>query len=244
MLTELNEAIKNKERYKFLVCKGTSDNYDSWFFEEFDVDKFMEYCALTTPILRYAYHPNPEKQPEFRKDTTKANEELIKLMYQNFQEWKTDVENAEEITECTEYINEYFENEILEANNEEVFENQNIECFYKKGQTEFFKKGDEKFVYKYSKKQNHANVEYWYGITEVLLERMREKELTHIILETEKDGSFKLPIHILEDYIGIANYSDKPDGKVFHIYIKRENDGLKLFKSGEYEFLLNNYALE
>jgi len=121
MLTELNKAIDYKEHYKFIVCKGKGDNWD--IHEPlFTIDEFMPFCALTTPILRYAFHPDPKKQPKFRESTKKANKELIKLMYQNFNEWKIDVNKPSGDTECKEYINECFDNAIIEANNEEDIE--------------------------------------------------------------------------------------------------------------------------
>jgi hypothetical protein len=244
MLTELHEAIKKKETYKFIVCKGKGENYNDWDFHEFSVDEFMKYCALTTPILRYAYHPNIKKLPKFRENTIKASEELIKFMYDDFNFWKT-IEDHE----CNEYINDCFDNEIFEINNENIEdENDRIEedlknnkCFYSTGRTKFYEKGNERFVVKYSKKQNHNNIEYWYGIPEILLERMKEQRLSHIIFETENDGNFKLPIDVLNNYIKIANYSEKSYGKIFHIYIKKENNDLMLFKSGKNEIPLANY---
>ena len=87
MLTELYKAVTDKECYKFLVCKGRG-NSDNWEFKMFDVDEFIEYCSLTTPILHYAYHSKSKKQPKFRKDTIKASEDLIRSMNESFEGWE------------------------------------------------------------------------------------------------------------------------------------------------------------
>lgn len=101
MLTELYKAIENKENYRFIICRGQSNDIDKWTFELFEVDEFMEFCALTTPILRYGYHPNPNKQPKFNVKTKKANDELIRLMWSEYGKWKEE-QNEEELEEIIE----------------------------------------------------------------------------------------------------------------------------------------------
>lgn len=103
MLTELNKAVENKENYQFIICRGQGNDINKWVFEFFGVDEFMEFCALTTPILRYGYHPNPNKQPKFNDKTKKANDELIKLMWSEYGKWKKE-QNEEELEEIIEEI--------------------------------------------------------------------------------------------------------------------------------------------
>ena len=94
MLTELNKAISNKDTYRFIVCKGIGSKLANWEFHIFEVDEFIKYCALTTPILRYAYHPDPKKQPKFRKKTRTVNDLLIENMWNAFSQW-TNTNNTE-----------------------------------------------------------------------------------------------------------------------------------------------------
>lgn len=92
MLTELFQAINNRENYLFLVCRGNSDNIRNWFFKIFKTDDFIKCCTLTTPI--FLYHLYPDKSgnlitPRFRKDTTLASQELIKEMWKDFKKWRS-----------------------------------------------------------------------------------------------------------------------------------------------------------
>src|SRR3989339_851724 len=50
MLTEMFQAISNRENYMFLVCRGQGENIDDWFFKLFNVKEFIKCCTLTTPI--------------------------------------------------------------------------------------------------------------------------------------------------------------------------------------------------
>ena len=91
MLTELFQAINNKENYLFLVCRGSSENINDWFFKLFKVQDFIKCCTLTTPI--FLYHLHPDKQgnlliPKFKESTTLASEKLIKEMWKDFKKWK------------------------------------------------------------------------------------------------------------------------------------------------------------
>lgn len=92
MLTELFQAIKNKENYLFLVCRGKSEDINDWFFRLFNVQDFLKCCTLTTPI--FLYHLSLDENnnlsiPNFRKTTTLASDELISEMWKDFQKWKS-----------------------------------------------------------------------------------------------------------------------------------------------------------
>ena len=92
MLTEMFQAISNKENYLFLICRGTSNDLNDWFFKLFNVQDFIKHCALTTPIFLYSLYINENKEgvvPKFRKSTTLASEELISEMWQDFKKWKS-----------------------------------------------------------------------------------------------------------------------------------------------------------
>ena len=92
MLTELYQAIKNKENYLFLVCRGKSEDISDWFFKLFSVQNFMKCCTLTTPIFLYHLYPDKNNNlyiPSFRETTTLASEELINEMWKDFQRWKS-----------------------------------------------------------------------------------------------------------------------------------------------------------
>jgi len=92
MLTEMFQAICNKENYLFLVCRGKSDDINDWFFKLFSVKDFLKCCTLTTPI--FLYHLDDLEGrfnltvPNFSKNTTLASENLIKQMWKDFQKWK------------------------------------------------------------------------------------------------------------------------------------------------------------
>lgn len=91
MLTELFQAINNKENYLFLVCRGNSENINDWFFRLFSVNDFIKLCTLTTPIFHYHLYANSDESqtiPVFRKDTKLASEELIREMWKDFKKWK------------------------------------------------------------------------------------------------------------------------------------------------------------
>ena len=92
MLTEMFQAICNKENYLFLVCRGIGNDVNDWFFKLFSVEDFIKCCTLTTPI--FLYHLDLEGRfnltpPKFTENTTLASEKLIKQMWKDFQKWKT-----------------------------------------------------------------------------------------------------------------------------------------------------------
>ena len=96
MLTELFQAINNKENYLFLVCRGNGENVNEWFFKLFGVQDFMKCCTLTTPI--FLYHLNPDEDgnlviPKFKESTTLASEKLIREMWKDFKGWKANLFN-------------------------------------------------------------------------------------------------------------------------------------------------------
>lgn len=218
MLTELYAGINNKDCYKFIVCKGKGEDYNKWDFKEFTVDEFMEFCALTTPLLRYAYHPKPKEQPKFRKITRKADEELVEEMWKDFEKWK---ESAEE-----------------KAKNDSIKDKD----FYKHGRTKFFENREEKYIMKYSKEHKTGNIKYWYGISDDLYKKMKEKELTHVFLDTENDGIIKLPISELDKYLKTANITIDINGqKMYQVYVKPIKNELCLFSAGKSEIPLKEY---
>ena len=91
MLTEMFQAISNKNSYLFLVCRGKDENIDSWFFKLFSVDEFLMCCTLTTPIFHYHLYPTENGNliiPNFKESTRKASGKLIKKMWQDFKKWK------------------------------------------------------------------------------------------------------------------------------------------------------------
>lgn len=92
MLTEMFQAINNKKNYLFLVCRGTTDNINDWFFKLFKVQDFIMSCTLTTPIFLYHLYPSEHGDliaPKFRKNTILASEKLIRKMWKDFAMWKS-----------------------------------------------------------------------------------------------------------------------------------------------------------
>lgn len=91
MLTEMFQAINNKDGYLFLICRGKDENIDSWFFKLFNVDEFLKCCTLTTPIFHYHLYPTKNDNlsiPNFKESTMRASDELIKKMWGDFKKWK------------------------------------------------------------------------------------------------------------------------------------------------------------
>lgn len=91
MLTEMFQAINNKDRYLFLVCRGKDNNIDSWFFKLFGVNEFLECCTLTTPIFHYHLYPTENgdlRIPNFKENTIVASDKLTKKMWGDFKKWK------------------------------------------------------------------------------------------------------------------------------------------------------------
>jgi len=89
MLTELFQAINNKDNYLFLVCRGKDTSIDNWFFKLFSVRDFLKHCTLTTPIFHYHFYAdNNHAIPIFRDNTKVASDELISNMWKDFQKWK------------------------------------------------------------------------------------------------------------------------------------------------------------
>lgn len=92
MLTEIFQAITNKDIYLFLVCRGASDNINEWLFKLFSVDEFMKCCTLTTPIFLYHLYNKDNIEltiPNFTKSTKMATDSLINQMWEDFQRWKS-----------------------------------------------------------------------------------------------------------------------------------------------------------
>ncbi len=91
MLTEMFQAINNKNNYLFLVCRGKDENINAWFFKLFSVDEFLKCCTLTTPIFHYHLYPSEKGNltiPNFKESTTGASYKLIKKMWGDFKKWK------------------------------------------------------------------------------------------------------------------------------------------------------------
>jgi len=91
MLTEMFQAINNKDNYLFLICRGRDKNINSWFFKLFGVDEFLRCCTLTTPIFHYHLYPAGENNliiPNFKENTKMASDKLIRKMWRDFARWK------------------------------------------------------------------------------------------------------------------------------------------------------------
>lgn len=91
MLTEVFQAIHNKNNYLFLLCRGKNKNIDSWFFRLFNVNDFLKCCTLTTPIFHYHLYPGQNNSltiPQFRDSTLVASQKLIIEMWGDFKKWK------------------------------------------------------------------------------------------------------------------------------------------------------------
>ena len=91
MLTEINQAIRNKSVYRFIVCRGESSELKDWFFKVFEVDDFIKHCTLTTPIFHYHIYFDKKARasiPKYNENTIVANKTLILSMWKDFQKWK------------------------------------------------------------------------------------------------------------------------------------------------------------
>jgi hypothetical protein len=91
MLTELWSAVQHKTHYRFIVCRGSSENIADWFFKIYEVDEFIQFCTLTTPIFHYHLHFDENKQeisPKHKETTIKASDNLVNEMWKTFQKWK------------------------------------------------------------------------------------------------------------------------------------------------------------
>ena len=91
MLTEMFQAINNKNNYLFLVCRGKDEDINSWFFKLFNVDNFLKCCTLTTPIFHYHLYPAQNNNltiPKFKESTMIASQKLIIEMWDDFKKWK------------------------------------------------------------------------------------------------------------------------------------------------------------
>jgi len=99
MLTEMFQAICNKENYLFLVCRGEGENIKDWSFKLFSVEDFIKCCTLTTPI--FLYHLDVKDRfhltaPKFSESTILASEKLIKQMWKDFRKWKSKLYQSKE----------------------------------------------------------------------------------------------------------------------------------------------------
>lgn len=91
MLTEMFQAINNRENYLFLVCRGKDEDIDNWFFKLFNVVDFLKCCTLTTPIFHYHLYPDQNNNltiPKFKESTMLASQKLIEEMWKDFKKWK------------------------------------------------------------------------------------------------------------------------------------------------------------
>lgn len=91
MLTEMHQAISNKDNYLFLICRGKGSDINDWVFKLINVEEFMKCCILTTPILLYQLDVKDDFEliaPRFTKITTKASDKLVTQMWNDFQNWK------------------------------------------------------------------------------------------------------------------------------------------------------------
>lgn len=98
MLTEMYQAVKNKDNYLFLICRGISDNINNWFFKLFTLEDFIKFCTLTTPIFHYRLNPTGNQGlsvPKFGKRVILASEYLIENMWKDFQKWKLEFKTGE-----------------------------------------------------------------------------------------------------------------------------------------------------
>src|SRR3989344_8616043 len=94
MLTEMFQAINNKDNYLFLVCRGKDENINNWFFKLFNVDDFLKCCTLTTPIFHYHLYSNEDNNlaiPRFKEITMVASQKLIEEMWKDFKKWKSKI---------------------------------------------------------------------------------------------------------------------------------------------------------
>ncbi len=94
MLTEMFQAINNKNNYLFLVCRGSDENLSSWFFKLFNVADFLKCCTLTTPIFHYHLYPDQNNDltiPNFKESTMVASQKLIEKMWKDFKRWKSKI---------------------------------------------------------------------------------------------------------------------------------------------------------
>ncbi len=91
MLTEMFQAINNKNNYLFLVCRGKDEDINTWFFKLFSADEFLKCCTLTTPIFHYHLYPDQDNNltiPRFKESTMVASQKLIEEMWKDFKKWK------------------------------------------------------------------------------------------------------------------------------------------------------------
>jgi len=245
MLTQLNKAITNKYHYKFILCKRKSNDLKNWDFYIFEVDEFIKYCALTTPIFRYAYHPNPKKQPQFKDTTRTADKLLIENMWNAFEKWSKP--NMAEVEQEAEKEVEKIENSAyIFSYGAITIKSSNSKCFYKNRKIKFFsiensQKKEYRFLFKYSKQYPLGNaVRYWYSITQSVYKQMLEQKLTHLFLLTEQKELIKLPIEVFNEYLEFASIGKKGE---YHIAIKREDDKLFLSSQGV-EIPLDEYIYQ
>ena len=82
------QAVKYDENYLFLICRGTSDSLDEWFFKLMNVQDLIKHCALTTPILLYSLYLNEKGEVIVPNSTKMASKKLIEKMWEDFLQWK------------------------------------------------------------------------------------------------------------------------------------------------------------
>lgn len=99
MLTEMFQAISNKEHFMFLVCRGQPEDAGDWWFRLFGVEEFLKCCTLTTPIFLYRLsckNRSDWKVPEFTNKSAIASDKLIQEMWQDFLRWKSKYQESGE----------------------------------------------------------------------------------------------------------------------------------------------------
>ncbi len=99
MLTEMFQAIRNKDSYLFLICRGKGDDISGWNFRLFSVEDFIKCCTLTTPIFLYRLVTEGQFNltvPKVEENTVLASEKLVEQMWQDFQTWKSKPNSSEE----------------------------------------------------------------------------------------------------------------------------------------------------
>jgi uncharacterized protein with ParB-like and HNH nuclease domain len=97
---------------------------------------------------------------------------------------------------------------------------------------QIFRVGDGKTLnIKYSKRHTQY---YWFGVHASLWEEVGRLGVTHIVFILVPHGFLSVPVAIVNDYIGEANFSPKSDGSVrhYHLLISLEPK-LELFHHGK-----------
>ncbi len=65
MQSELLLAIKNRENYKFIICRVVNKKLDP-ALTILTVDEFLAYCKYQSPLYRYSYNKNKVSSQKHR----------------------------------------------------------------------------------------------------------------------------------------------------------------------------------